>query len=200
MLQCSSAPVVFLLGSFFPSAFYAEIRGARAPEQLVLSQDPAVGFFWVTGTLTNSRLMLDEKYNLHCWLSPVTDTWQGFGWNFVLKILAWKLILHFVDIPGKAEPALPALQCVLTNRNISWNKSPCPPSSWGSPRLPTGAPVGVMEFFSWCTQSFTLSVAQGVLTSVPILVQAFNHRAVLGSFGILWLITRACFCLSFPGF
>lgn len=95
MLQCSSAPVVFLLGSFFPSAFYAEIQGARAPEQLVLSQDPAVGFFWVTGTLTNSRLMLDEKYNLHCWLSPVTDTWQGFGWNFVLKILAWKLILHF---------------------------------------------------------------------------------------------------------
>lgn len=27
----------------------------------------------------------DEKSNLHCWLSPVTDTWRGFGWNFVLK-------------------------------------------------------------------------------------------------------------------
>lgn len=40
--------------------------------------------------------MLDEKYNLHCWLSPVTDIWRGFGWSFVLKkkqIIAWKLIL-----------------------------------------------------------------------------------------------------------
>lgn len=138
----------FYYGIFFPSAFYAEIQGARAPEHLVLSQDPAAGFFWIAGTLTNSRLMLDEKYNLHCWLSPVTDTWRGFGWNFVLKkILAWKLILHCVDVPGKAEPALLALRCVLTSRNISWNKSPCPPPSWGSPRLPAGAPVGVMECF-----------------------------------------------------
>lgn len=120
----------FYCGIFFPSAFYAEIQGARAPEHLVLSQNPAAGFFWIAGTLTNSRLMLDEKYNLHCWLSPVTDTWRGFEWNFVLKkILAWKLILHCVDVPGKAEPALLALRCVLTSRNISWNKSPCPPPS-----------------------------------------------------------------------
>lgn len=109
-----SAPVIFFLGTFFPSPFYAEIQGARSPELLVLSQDPAVGFFWVAGTLTNFRLMLDEKYNLHCWLSPVTDTWRGFGWNFVLKkLLAWKHLLGCVDIPGKAEAAL---QCVLTNR------------------------------------------------------------------------------------
>lgn len=105
MLQSSSAPVIFLLGNFFPSAFYAEIQ---APGFLVLSQHPAVGFVWIAATLTNSRLMLDEKHNLHCWLSPVTDTWRGLGWNFVLK----NILLLCVDTPGKAEPALLPLLCV----------------------------------------------------------------------------------------
>lgn len=115
------APVIFLLGSFFPSAFYAEIQGASAPEQLVLSQDPAVGFSWIADPLTNSRLMLGEKYKLHCCLSPVTDIWRGFGWNFVLKYKnpCLEAYTHCVDIPGKA---LLTLRCVLTNRNISWKQ------------------------------------------------------------------------------
>lgn len=56
MLQSSSAPVIILLWIFFSKCF--SCRNSRcSSSQLVLSQDhPAVGFFWIAGTLTNSRM------------------------------------------------------------------------------------------------------------------------------------------------
>ena len=106
--RSSSAPVVFLLWSFSPRAFNAEIQCVWALEQLVLSQDTPVGFFWIAGILTNLMRILYEKYDLDCWLSPVTDALRGFGWNFVLRrILLWKLILSFVGITGRSGVSSP---------------------------------------------------------------------------------------------
>lgn len=105
---------LFCCVTFFQELFYAEIQCVWALEQLILSHSKPVGFFWVTVILTNVMLILYEKYDLNCWLSPVAGTLRQFGWNLVLrKILAWKLILSFVDITSRSRVSSLPLQCVL---------------------------------------------------------------------------------------
>lgn len=104
VLICSCC--LFMVDFFFvPKSFLC--RNSMCLSSGAIGIEP-VSFFWRAGILTNLMLILFEKYNLDCWLSPVTDALRGFGWNFVCrKILVWKLTLSFVAVTGRSGVSSP---------------------------------------------------------------------------------------------
>lgn len=101
---------------------------------------------------------------------------------------------------AEVESALLALQCVLNKRGHLLRQITMSTIFLNLLKSANRGASGSHEIFCWWNWNLILNAAQGAFTSVLILTHQFNHRVLLGSSGILWLITRACFCLSFPGF